>query len=105
MPGSPLSTPTNAAISGHVFGGQQAVTSAHIYLLAVSTGGYSTASSSLLITSTNGTDSIGGYVLTDASGNFNITGDYSCTTGQQMYLLATQGNPGWSAAPMRPRSA
>ncbi|HEY0308876.1 MAG TPA: hypothetical protein VGB94_12005 [Acidobacteriaceae bacterium] len=31
---------------------------------------------------------------TDATGVFTITGDYTCTEGQQVYALATGGNPG-----------
>jgi len=31
---------------------------------------------------------------TDGSGNFTITGDYSCTAGQSVYIVATGGNPG-----------
>jgi len=29
--------------------------------------------------STGASDSLGAYVITDASGGFSITGDYSCT--------------------------
>jgi len=31
---------------------------------------------------------------TDSSGSFAITGDYTCTQGQEVYLVATGGNPG-----------
>ena len=40
------------------------------------------------------TDSIGSYILTDANGYFSISGDYTCTSGQQFYLLSIGGNPG-----------
>jgi hypothetical protein len=33
------------------------------------------------------------YATTDSSGAFSITGDYSCTPGQQVYLYGLSGNP------------
>jgi hypothetical protein len=42
-------------------------------------------------------DPTGNYVLTDAGGSFSISGDYTCTAGQQVYLLALGGNPGLPA--------
>ena len=35
-----------------------------------------------------------GYVLTDANGNFSLSGEYTCTAGQQVYLYAIGGDPG-----------
>jgi sugar lactone lactonase YvrE len=36
-----------------------------------------------------------GYVATDSSGTFNITGDWTCVNGaDQVYILALGGNPG-----------
>jgi len=35
-------------------------------------------------------------VLTDQNGNFALTGDYLCTAGSQIYVLAVGGNPGLS---------
>lgn len=96
-----LSTPTDsfqgAAIQGVAHGGYQPLTGAHIYLLAAATSGYGAASMSLL-TAGDGSDSIGYYVVTSNGGGFNISGDYTCATGQQVYLLATGGNPGLSPA-------
>ena len=95
---------TGAAIQGRVRGGQQAISDAHVYLLAASTSGYGgpgiapavqNASQSLLSAAATGhSDSIGAYVLTDGNGNFSITGDYSCTPNTQVYLYALGGNPG-----------
>ena len=34
------------------------------------------------------------YVTTDSNGGFSITGEYTCTSGQQVYLYALGGNPG-----------
>ena len=69
---------------GGVHGGQQPVAGANIALYAAVTTAYSGTTTNLL-TST---------VRTDAGGSFNITGAYSCTAGQQLYLVATGGNPG-----------
>jgi hypothetical protein len=83
-----------SAIRGNLHGGQSPVSGSHVHLMAVSATGNGSASGSLLTTGTDGTDSIGGYVLTQGDGSFTITGDYHCTTGQYIYALATEGNPG-----------
>lgn len=84
------------ALSGKIHGGQQPVTGSHVHVMQSVATGYGAASKALM--TANGTtilsDSIGPYVPTDGSGNFSITGDYTCTAGAQVYLLATQGNPG-----------
>ena len=81
---TPTAAPTPAAgltIAGNVHGGQQPIAGAHIYLLAAGTTGYGSASTSLLTSGTDGTDptdgthSIGGYVLTHADGSFHISGN------------------------------
>src|ERR1039458_6881805 len=90
------------AISGTVHGGQNPIIRAHVYLFAANTSGYGNASASLLTAGTGRTlDSSGGatngdyYVTTaGAGGTFSITGDYSCTAGQQVYLYAVGGDPG-----------
>ncbi len=84
-----------AAVQGRVHGGRQAIVGAHIYLMAANTAGYGGASVSLLDGNATGqSDSIGAYVLTDAQGGFSISGDYSCTSTQQVYLLAVGGDTG-----------
>jgi hypothetical protein len=83
-----------AALQGKVHGGQQPIVGAHVYLLAASTSNYGAASTSLLTSGTAGSDSVGAYVLSDASGNFSISGDYTCTPGAQVFLYAQGGNPG-----------
>ena len=88
------------AINGKVHGGQQPVTGSHVHLMQAASSAYGAASTSLIGTAGTGvyaTDSIGNYVPTDANGNFNITGSYACNAGSQVYLLATQGNPGLAA--------
>jgi hypothetical protein len=84
-------TPANIAIQGRMYGGQQPVIGAKVYLYAAGTGGYGTASTSLLTTS-------GGYVTTDSNGFFSITGDYAtCTANEYVYLYSTGGNAGGGA--------
>ena len=100
---------TGPAISGRVRGGQQPIVGAQVYLFAANAGvftpntnGYGNASLSLLKSVVGQTtqDTIGGptngdyYVTTDSSGNFSITGDYTCLGGQQVYLYSRGGNPG-----------
>jgi len=92
-------TVTGAAVQGKVFGGQNPVIGAKVYLLAANpvSGG---ASLSLLSSTKTGNaaDSIGSYVLTDANGNFGITSDYTCTSGQPVYFYALGGNTGAGVA-------
>ena len=87
-----------AAIQGRVHGGRQPIVGAHVYLMAANTSNtssYGSASVSLLDGNATGqSDSIGAYVLTDAHGGFSISGDYSCTASQQVYLLAVGGDAG-----------
>jgi streptogramin lyase len=87
---------TPAAVQGYVHGGQQPVVGARVYLLAANTTGYGKASISLLnATSTGASDSLGAYVVSDQNGFFTVTGDYTCTAGQQVYALALGGDPGY----------
>ena len=63
-------------LGGSVHGGQQPVTSAHVYLFAAGTTGYGSAPSSLLNTSTAGvsSDASGNALVpTDASGDWMIS--------------------------------
>lgn len=79
-----------ASIRGTLYGGEQPVVGAKVYLYAAGTSGYNTFSRSMLTTN-------GGYVTsTGTDGHFSITGDYTCQTGDQVYLVATGGNPGLS---------
>ena len=74
-----------AKIAGTVRGGQQPVSGATIQLYAVNTV-VSKGLAAPLIVSPG---------VTDAQGNFDITGDYVCpTAGALVYLVATGGNPG-----------
>ena len=122
------------AFHGIVHGGQQPVAGARVYLLAINPGTYAgpgiaaaanNASISLLKPSSTGnaTDAIGSYVITDINGLFDITGDYSCTSGfvqgattaaqpysshqtagtEQVYLYALGGSA--TSTPLTPNTA
>jgi hypothetical protein len=71
------------AIQGHVHGGQQPVAGSTLTFYAASTAGYKTAATNLLNTP----------VISDQNGGFTLTGDYTCTAGQMLYITATGGNP------------
>lgn len=92
-------------IQGAVHGGQAPVSGASIYLYAAGTGGYGSAATSLIETASPlpsgvSVDANGhGYVTTDASGNFALSGDYTCTAGTQVYMVAVGGNPGLTPVP------
>lgn len=84
-------------IHGQIFGGQQPVVGSHVYVYALGQSGqYSHATS--LMTSVSGKTTADGagqyYVTSDGNGLFSVSGDYTCTAGQQVYLLATGGNAG-----------
>lgn len=98
---APSTPEAGVAITGRVHGGQQPIVGSHVYLLAANTTGYGNASVSLLTSGTGRTlDTSGGptngfyYATSDASGNFSITGDYTCTANTQVYAYALGGNPG-----------
>jgi streptogramin lyase len=75
---------------GNVHGGQAPVTGAFLQLYSVGTGGPQSAATPLITP---------GSVTSDSNGNFTLTGTYSCTSATQVYLVATQGNPGSVANP------
>lgn len=100
-----ITTQSGLGLHGIVHGGQQPVVGAHVYLFAASSAGYGSAAIPLLSSNISGTDALGPYVLSDSSGNFSITGDYSCTSGTLVYALATQGNPGLSGDQTNPNLA
>jgi hypothetical protein len=78
------------ALHGVVHGGQQPVVGSTIQLYAVGSGGYGSASTSLL----------SGAITTDSNGSFNITGNYSCPAASTpVYLTASGGNSGFASNP------
>jgi len=79
--GSTGSVVSGGKLSGHVKGGNPPVTGATVTLYAASTSGYAGASTPLTSAPTNG------------SGSFILSG-YSCSPDDQLYVVATGGNPG-----------
>jgi DNA-binding beta-propeller fold protein YncE len=73
------------ALTGTVFGGQQAVSGATIQLYATGVSGYGSASYALF----------GTPVLTNSQGSFALGNNFTCPTAlSQVYLVATGGNSG-----------
>ncbi|HXS11608.1 MAG TPA: hypothetical protein VN734_02830 [Acidobacteriaceae bacterium] len=88
--------PVQLTVNGRVHGGQQAVAGAHIQLYVAGNAGNGSASSALLNTT----------VSSGSDGTFSITGDYSCPSPTaQVYLVATQGNPGLGSGGNNPALA
>lgn len=94
-PETPLGT-----IGGVVHGGHQPDIGAAVYVYQAGTTGYKSAATSLLTSYTTGNwpttpDGNGNYyVTTNAQGSFNITGEYTCTSGAQVYIYVLGGNTG-----------
>ena len=92
-------------IQGKVFGGQQPVSGSTLQLWAAGKGGNGTAASGLIpsgyylpggVSCVSGAAGCSlGNVTSDALGNFNITGDYTCPgSNPQVYITASGGSPG-----------
>jgi hypothetical protein len=106
-PGVPTVESDLGTIHGSNYGGHAPIVGAHLFVLQAGTGGYGTAAKSLLTASypTTGPaanyptalDSSGGftngdyYVTTDSEGDFDISGDYTCTAGLPVYVYASGG--------------
>jgi hypothetical protein len=73
------------SITGTAFGGQPPVTGSTITLYATGGAGYGSAPSGLATTTT------------DAHGNFQINNAPSCGDPEQVYIVASGGNPGLTA--------
>jgi streptogramin lyase len=89
-------------IQGNNYGGHAPIVGAHIFVLQAdpaATGYYKAAldlldSDSALTVEPAGTALAGHkYVQTNSYGDFDITGDYTCTAGYPVYLYAEGGNP------------
>jgi hypothetical protein len=76
--------PASGSYNGKVFGGQNPVSGSKVYLYAA--GGASGGSRSML--------KAPGYVTTDQLGGFSIANDFTCTAGDQVYMLALGGDAG-----------
>jgi len=100
--------PTKASLSGIkglVHGGQNPISYASLQVYQAGTTGYGTGATPLIPSGSyfaggasgcvpSQTQTCYSGVVTDGGGNFNITGDYSCTLGKELYITATGGNPG-----------
>jgi hypothetical protein len=95
-------------IQGNVYGGHAPIAGAHVFVLQTAATGYAAKAGSLLSATSLGTlltypvtqDNTSGsvtnglyYVTSDINGNYNITGDYTCTSGSAVYLYASGGSP------------
>jgi sugar lactone lactonase YvrE len=103
----PATVSTLGPIKGTVFGGATPISGSRVYVLQAGTSGYGSKASSLITTAGTGqsatypigedtaSDATNGlyFVTTDSSGAFDITGDYTCTPGNPVYLYAAGGNP------------
>jgi hypothetical protein len=83
---APPAQVVGSSLQGKVFGGQQPISGAAIQLYAAGSTGYGSAATALIPA---------GSVTTNAGGNFNITGTYTCPSAStEVYITATGGNPG-----------
>lgn len=83
-PSSPT-PPTPATVKGTVRGGQVPITEASLQLYAVGTTGDGSSATPLLAQP----------ITSDASGNFSLTGTYTCPSASSLvYVTASGGNPG-----------
>jgi hypothetical protein len=101
-------------IQGNDFGGHAPLVGAHVYVLQPGTTGYGSQATSLLTSSysNNGANNPASvlnvsdpgvpttwyYQTTDSTGAFNISGDYTCTVGQPVYLYLYGGSPVFPSA-------
>jgi hypothetical protein len=69
-------------IKGNAFGGQPPISGASITLFATGGAGYGSTPTGI------------GSAVTDSSGNFQVTGFTPCGDPQQVYIVASGGNPG-----------
>ncbi|WP_263369663.1 NHL repeat-containing protein [Granulicella cerasi] len=108
--GTDTSTSSIGAVKGTMYGGQNPVSGAAVYLLEANATAYAgpgitastaNASKSLLTAASNTTADSNGryYVTTDAGGGFSLTGDYTCDANQVVYLYTLGGNSGAAVNP------
>jgi streptogramin lyase len=91
---APSSEQSGVGLQGRVRGGQQPVSGAAIHLYAAGSAGAGAGAVDLIAPH---------VVMTDGSGNFNITGDYACPSANtQVYVVAQGGNPGLGSGKANP---
>lgn len=85
----------DAGLTGMIATGKKAIAGAHVYLFAAGNTGYGLASVPVLSATETGTsDAVGPYVVSNAFGVFSMSGQYTCTAGQQLYIYASGGDSG-----------
>lgn len=84
-------------LTGVVSSGLKPISGARVYLLAASTTSGQPSVSLVSAAETATSDSLGAYVTTDSFGNFSMSGDYTCSIGQQLYIYALGGTSGAGA--------
>jgi hypothetical protein len=112
---NPAQVPVGS-IQGSVYGGHAPLVGAHVYLLSPGTSGYGSQASSLLCATLTGNaqttcqssltknssdpniPTSWYYIPTDATGAFNLTGNYTCTAGSPVYIYAYGGSPTYPSA-------
>jgi len=102
----PISPAGGGTMQGRVHGGNQPVTGSTIQIYSAGTTGYGTGASSLIptgsyypgglpcVTTSGNPNGCVTKVVTDSTGSFTVTGDYTCVPGTQGYIVASGGNPG-----------
>ncbi len=86
-------TTTPLTVSGHVKSGLVPVSGSTVRLYVAGSTGNASAARSLLSIPATGVD----YVTTDTAGAFGFSGDFQCASTDQVYVVATGGNPGLAA--------
>ncbi len=87
-------------LQGKMYGGQQPVVGAHVYLFSpAQSTTFGSASVSLITPGSPNTmtDAIGTYFLTDGQGRFQINGQYTCTPNVPIYFYVSMGDAGYGA--------
>ena len=84
-------------LRGQLHGGQLPISGAHIYVYAAGTSGYLGSATSLLRAGFDTFQDPEGhyYVTTNSEGMFDVTGEYTCTEGMQVYLVGAGGDSGY----------
>lgn len=83
-------------ITGKVLSGTRPIAGARVLLLAVGTRGYGRGADSLLSPTRVAYDeSFGPSAVTAADGTFDLSGDYTCSPGQMLYVETRGGDAGF----------
>jgi hypothetical protein len=96
---TPVSQSHPTGFSGRVMGGHAPIIGAEVYVFQAGQTGYASAPNNEMNSGQAGADpTYGKYVLTEASGSYSVTGDYTCTSGHPVYVAAVGGTASTTAA-------